>query len=166
MYSSLTHHPEIAATNLKKEVNFYSTNMRNDFPYGNGIEFYSTYFSNDKEQLIIDFSPVYMMIPNSAELIRNTTPHMKFIITLRDPVDRTYSHYRMEENRYYDRVHRQGTLRSSCADRKNVTTFKHYLQEEYDTLGRCRQLYWNPSPVSKIIMNENLEINNIIDSME
>jgi len=38
-------------------------------------------------------STSYLWDPESAKLIHNTVPHAKIIIMLRDPIERTFSHY-------------------------------------------------------------------------
>ena len=149
LYTSLTHHPNIA-TSVVKEVNFYSqhTTIIEKAPYSKGVEQYSSNFVHERDEFVIDFSPVYMMFSEPAELIYQTNRNTRFIVTLRDPVDRTYSHYRFQDVRFYDHKHIRSTLNSTCPNRRDILTFKHYLSEEYHVLNSCNMIKWNPPQVS------------------
>ena len=149
LYFGLTNHPKISESSIK-ENNFY-IHGNSDGKFKSGIEVYSSAFVHDPNQIIVDFSPKYMMVPESAEFIYQTNRNAKFIIILRDPVDRTYSHYRYQESLYYKSRNINSTLESDCPDRHNVT-FKQYIQEEYELLNTCNLLTFEHSPVSyKII---------------
>ena len=81
LYYTLIHHPKIARSSVK-EVNFYLNDTFND-DYTLGIRQYSSNFVHDPDQIIVDFSPKYMMVPEATELIYQTNKNTKFIITLR-----------------------------------------------------------------------------------
>ncbi|NDW01344.1 MULTISPECIES: sulfotransferase domain-containing protein [unclassified Salipiger] len=46
-----------------------------------------------------DATPIYTYWPPSLERIQNYNPDMKLIVSLRDPVQRAFSHWRMETSR-------------------------------------------------------------------
>ena len=46
-----------------------------------------------KSDLVGEATHRYISDPKSAELIKNTLPNVKIIVSLRDPVDRAYSQY-------------------------------------------------------------------------
>ena len=133
LYFSLINHPRIAASR-GKELNYY-LNTSYD-----GIVHYSDYFIHDSDKILIDFSPKYMMVPESAELIYKTNRNAKFIITLRDPVDRAYSHFRFQQKLYSNDRHIESLLNGPCPRRIEDITFKHYLQEEYHVLTKCSMI--------------------------
>ena len=133
LYFSLINHPNIAASK-GKELNYYL-----DTSY-EGLVHYSSYFIHDSDKILIDFSPKYMMVPESAELIYNTNRNAKFIITLRDPVDRAYSHFRFQQKLYTNDRHIEGLLNGPCPRRIEDITFKHYIQEEYHVLTKCSMI--------------------------
>ena len=93
-----------------KELNFFSnveSNNREDYlPPKHGIsyhtkiikskEVYQSLFSNaTQSQLKGDISPSYMWDKETANRIFNHNPEAKIIISLRNPVDRAFSHYIM-----------------------------------------------------------------------
>ena len=90
-YDILKNHNEVFVPKFK-EPHFF--NFDNNF--SKGIDWYSqTYFGNvSEEKAIIDFTPTYLYSNLCAERIFNCLgPKMKFVVILRDPVDRAYSHY-------------------------------------------------------------------------
>jgi hypothetical protein len=72
-----------------KETKYFERN------HGRGIEWYASLFRHCKgDRPIAEICP-YLAGPKAPEWIAETIPHSKFIVTLRDPVDRMYSHYKM-----------------------------------------------------------------------
>ena len=67
-----------------------------DENYFKGIDWYKkTYFTDiNNESVIVDFTPTYLYYKLCAERIFDSLgPNVKFVIILRNPVDRAYSHY-------------------------------------------------------------------------
>lgn len=90
-YDILKNHKEVFVPKFK-EPHFFNF----DKNFSKGIDWYSqTYFGNvSQEKAIIDFTPTYLYSNLCAERIFNCLgPKMKFVVILRDPVDRAYSHY-------------------------------------------------------------------------
>lgn len=90
LYDILKQHPEIFIPAFK-EPHFF------DIPenYNNGIEWYEkNYFKNINKKIIADFTPSYFFEKQAPKRIFNDLgENMKFVILLRHPVDRAYSHY-------------------------------------------------------------------------
>lgn len=75
-----------------KEPHFFNI----DENYLKGLDWYKkTYFKDiNNESIIIDFTPTYLYNKLCAERIFDSLgPNVKFVIILRNPVDRAYSHY-------------------------------------------------------------------------
>ena len=75
-----------------KEPHFFNI----DENYLKGLDWYKkTYFKDiNNESIIIDFTPTYLYYKLCAERIFDSLgPNIKFVIILRNPVDRAYSHY-------------------------------------------------------------------------
>ena len=81
-------HPEIFM-HSKKELHFF------DKDYNKGIGWYEQYFNNvnQNSKAIGEGTPAYLYDDNVAGLIKKHLPNVKLIASLRDPVDRAYSHY-------------------------------------------------------------------------
>ena len=91
LYDILRQHPEVYLPSFK-EPHFF------DIPdvYAKGIHWYKeTYYNSVKtEKCIGDFTPSYFYEEESANrILQNLGKELKFIVILRNPVDRAYSHY-------------------------------------------------------------------------
>jgi hypothetical protein len=89
--SILRTHPNIYLPQKRKEVHFF------DEHYERGIEWYKEWFS-DVQQLSKpirtgEITPKYLYTEQAPIRIKEHIPDCKFILILRNPVDRAYSHY-------------------------------------------------------------------------
>jgi hypothetical protein len=72
-----------------KETNFFVWN------YGRGLEWYASQFRRCPPGVPMgEFGPMYFIAPETRERIARHIPGCKIICTFRDPVERTYSHYK------------------------------------------------------------------------
>ncbi len=103
-----------------KEVHFFDD--ESNFSKGKNVN-YSTYHSNFKgvtqETLLGEATPIYMYWYDAPGRIWDYNPQMKFIIILRNPIERAYSHWNMERDR----------------DAENLTFLEAINSEEH----RCRE---------------------------
>ena len=88
--SCFIEHPDIFVSYVK-ENNFFSSH------YEKGIDFYKKNFLNvANEKIIADVSPQYMYHEKVAERIHNYNSKAKILFVLRNPIDRAFSHFKME----------------------------------------------------------------------
>jgi hypothetical protein len=86
----LTTHPEISfPKDGRKEVHFF------DYPEKIVDPRKDWYFSLfEPNKAVGEFTPSYLFVPECRDLIYETLgPNVKFIVTLRNPIDRAFSHY-------------------------------------------------------------------------
>lgn len=82
-------HPQIYMP-AKKELHFFDT----DFDKGWG--YYESFFPESKcskFKAIGEATPAYLYTPQVPQLIKSRLPDVKMIVSLRNPIDRAYSHY-------------------------------------------------------------------------
>merc|ERR1712063_97641 len=121
LWESLHLHPMISGSD-KKEVNYYVPGT-----IEKGLEWYANFYEQDKQdKVFLDFSPSYMMVPPSAEYIKQTNPYMRFIVTMRDPTERAYGQYEFQQK--YDAEYPKES--DSCKIRTQLT-FKQVIADEY-----------------------------------
>ena len=98
--SFLGQHPEICHS-PRKELHFFdSANYDDAEPIERIRERYHAWFSNFTGQKIVgESTPRYMFLPVVAERIYRYNPEAKLIVLLRNPIDRTISHYHMAKRR-------------------------------------------------------------------
>lgn len=84
-------HPEICMS-LPKELNFY---LEENW-LSKDLDWYRSHFSGENIKVLGDSSPAYTLFPihkGIPERIFQTVPMAKFIYLVRDPIERTLSHY-------------------------------------------------------------------------
>lgn len=89
LYNYLIQHPKIAPAS-QKEVHFFDLN------YQNGVKWYKAQFpqvADGKNLLTGEASPYYIFHPRVPARIHQHYPQIKLIALLRNPVERTISHY-------------------------------------------------------------------------
>ena len=80
-------HPEVFVSH-PKEIHFF------DLKFDKGIEWYSRLFANaDGAAAAGDATPSYVYLEDAVTRMAQTVPEARVIITLRNPIDRAYSHY-------------------------------------------------------------------------
>jgi len=96
-YDYLIQHPQIVPS-LKPAIGYF------DQHFSMGIEWYTEQFpllsqysdrDRPKGHITGEASPYYMYHPLVAERVKRYCPLAKFIVMLRNPTDRAYSHFRM-----------------------------------------------------------------------
>ena len=91
IYKVLGSHPEVYNSSFK-EPHFFD----NEQNYNKGLNWYiNNFYKKIKNQKIIsDFTPTYLYDKNAPLRIKETLGEdLKFVIIIRDPVERSYSHY-------------------------------------------------------------------------
>ena len=93
LYRMIDEHPEVFMAR-PKEIGFFSGWHDQD------VEWYSDHFSDaGVEQKAGEATPWYLHDPSAVDEMEKVVPDAQIIVILRDPVDRTYSHYWMERIR-------------------------------------------------------------------
>jgi sulfotransferase family protein len=86
-----------------KETHFF------DMFYHNGLDWYRAYFRDCPDEAMIgEVTPTYFSLPQVRERIARDLPGCKIVCTLRDPVARAWSWYRV--------LHREGRIRADFED--------------------------------------------------
>lgn len=87
LHEILASHPDVFLPSCK-EVHYFSLH------YDKGMSWYAHHFQDAKPaQLIGEITPYYLFHPEAARRIFNDLGLVKIVILLRDPLERTLSHY-------------------------------------------------------------------------
>ena len=93
LYRYLTEHPDIGRS-WRKEVHYF------DRYYDKGEAWYLAHFpKRGRFPLVGEASPSYLFHPKAPERVSETLGNVRFIVLLRNPVDRGYSQYQMKVKR-------------------------------------------------------------------
>lgn len=126
LYRVLRQHPDVYLPARKELVYFsgvYAARRDNGLPFT--LDDYRRYFTAAGQTAIGEMSPNYMYTEWTPRLIAECLPDVKLIFTLRDPVERAYSHYWHNIGRSYDHIQ----------NRKETLTFAEAIQRERERLA-------------------------------
>lgn len=130
----LSQHPEIC-TSYRKEPHTYSFEDRYIARFENSGKFaFSTMFHNyNNEKYILDASTTYLISDTAIDRIVKDCPNAKFIVVIRDPIERIESHYNWLKSLGFVNKNVQdeiGEWRDAQFDYRNhyYGYFKYYLQ--------------------------------------
>lgn len=85
----------------QKEVHFFDDDSR-DWGSGDYADYHRN-FEFGGAKICGEVTPIYMYWPHAMERIRDYNPDMRIVCLLRDPVERAWSHWRMETARGAER---------------------------------------------------------------
>ncbi|MDA0764959.1 MAG: sulfotransferase [Proteobacteria bacterium] len=138
LYDILRQHSDVFAPSFK-EPHFFDTPS----VYKNGVKWYSkTYFNNVKnEKCIGDFTPTYLFESEAPKRIfDNLGGEVKFIIILRNPVDRAYSHYLHSLRDEHESLSFEDALSNEQTSKKEYLS---YLRHSYVEQGLYTKMIVN-----------------------
>lgn len=93
IYYCLKEHPEVYVPD-KDALHFFTINNYK------GLGWYQNFYQNcNGEKAIVDPTPSYFRDPLAIKKIWEFNPNAKFIISLRNPIDRAFSHYWHEKKK-------------------------------------------------------------------
>lgn len=91
LFNTLARHPRVAPA-LRKEVHFF------DIHYPKGLRWYRAHFVHQEQKereglLAGEATPYYLFHPLAPQRMAQHLPNARFIVLLRNPIDRALSHY-------------------------------------------------------------------------
>ena len=91
LHNQLLNHPEVYVPETRKEVHFF------DWYFERGKSWYQKWFpeNSDSYKAIGEITPEYIYFEDVLPRLKQTLPDAKFIVVLRHPVKRAFSHYQM-----------------------------------------------------------------------
>lgn len=101
LFHYLSEHPQVRRS-IKKEIHYFDLN------FAKGPGWYQAHFPRQQhlgeQQITLDASPYYLFHPAVPDRLRAMLPEARFVVMLRDPVDRAYSHYWHSVKRGHERL--------------------------------------------------------------
>ena len=93
--SFLRQHPEICMPTTRKELHFFDREEENtDYK-----KYHASFNPKPQHRVIGEASPIYMYWETAPARIRNYNPKMRWVLALRNPVERAFSAWNMETKR-------------------------------------------------------------------
>ena len=135
LYDILRQHPDVYIPSFK-EPHFF------DIPenYKNGINWYGkNYFKNANQKIVADFTPSYFFDKEAPKRIfESLGGKVKFVVILRNPVDRAYSHYlHSKRDDHEDLEFKEALMNESSRLKKYEENgdYLSYLRQSYVSQG-------------------------------
>lgn len=91
LHAQLAVHPEVYVPLSRKEIHYF------DWYYDRGLNWYEKWFptKTTEYKAIGEITPEYLYFEEVLPRVQQTVPEAKFIVILRHPVKRAFSHYQM-----------------------------------------------------------------------
>ncbi|MDO8900628.1 MAG: sulfotransferase [Phenylobacterium sp.] len=94
LFDYLGEHPRLGLSDVK-EVHFFDDETR-DWSNPDYDDYHAHFDLADRSRVWGEATPIYLYWKNSLERIRAYNPQVRLIVMLRDPVERAFSHWKME----------------------------------------------------------------------
>lgn len=152
----LRRHPKICMAN-QKEVHFFDDNFffqRSTVDY-NG--YHSNFSPEASHELVGEATPIYMYWQDAPRRIWEYNPRMKWIILLRNPIDRAYSHWNMERSRNSDNMSFWNAIRYEQERCREALPRQHRVYSYIDRgyyLSQLRKI-WQFFPNRQVLILKN-----------
>jgi hypothetical protein len=121
----------------RKEVHYFDID-ENFPPEGPAYRHYHNQFPrSDMYKVYGEFTPNYMYFPQALQRIYTYSPAMKLVATLRNPIERAFSHYQMQRRDgretlpFGEAIAREGERMRAMAPRRNRV--KSYVDRGFYT---------------------------------
>jgi len=144
----------------KKEVHFFDNeaNFDNTVDYS---KYHSHFESGTKRTILGEATPIYMYWHQAPRRIWNYNPQMKFIIILRNPIERAFSHWNMERDRNTDDLSFSEAIHAEDSRCKGALPLQHRVFSYIDRGFYTEQLkrIWSvfPKEQTLIIKSQDLK---------
>lgn len=113
LYRQIATHPQVSCPK-RKEIRFF------DKHWDRGVEWYEAFFSGVSDDMVTgEASPEYLISEVAAGRMASLIPRARLLASLRNPVDRAYSHYLL--NHYHRRRERLSFSEAISAEAKRPT---------------------------------------------
>lgn len=147
IYRLLKQHPEVFLASVKETLFFADE-------YARGVGWYEAFFRGSEGRRVVgEVSNTYIYYPGTAVRIHAYRPDMKLIATLRNPVDRTLSHYvwllrnAQERGTFEEVIERRPDLLERGLYGRHLTEYLRHFDRErllvllFDDLRRDPQVF-------------------------
>ncbi|MEM9250987.1 MAG: sulfotransferase domain-containing protein [Planctomycetota bacterium] len=144
LYEAIRGHPSLFLP--RKEVHFFNRD------YADGLPAYAALFADaSADQRCGEITPDYLTHPDAAaRLADDLPPHARFLVLVRDPIDRAFSHYQL--TRCHGGRTREMTFLEACDRRPHVvdgSRYGHHLGRLIDAVGAERVRCWSDRDVAE-----------------
>ena len=144
LHDYLETHPDLCM-GTRKEVHFFDDDRYFKGLQGSEHKYHYFFKPTDARKLLGDCTPAYMYFRKAAARMHHYNPDMKIIMILRNPIERTFSHWNMQRAR-----------------KRESRTFWDTIQCEHndpDNLhpGKSEKFLWEHRYIRRSLYSEQIE---------
>ncbi|MFB5630908.1 MAG: sulfotransferase [Nitrosopumilaceae archaeon] len=147
LYEYLIQHPDIYSP-IGKEIDYF------DRLYSKGLDWYKVRFPLKIQKFFVknvigknfitgEATPRYVYHPHTLVRIKKTIPNVKFIVLLRNPIERSFSHYNMNVRNGYEYLTFDNAIKRENERIKGryekMRNNENYYSWDYDLFGYLEQ---------------------------
>ncbi len=153
-------HPDLLMAR-RKEVHFFD-NEKHDWESDNYDSYHAEFRANRGGKLMGEATPIYMYWNPTAVRIYKYNPQMKFIISLRDPVARAYSHWNMMRDKGKEKLPFRKALiaEEQRADRTRPLQTKAFSYLDRGFYARQLVALWDVFPRQQTLVIKSTDLLN------
>lgn len=154
----LKSHPGLMMASGLKEVHYFD-NENLDWNRNNH-DYYHSFFKQRRDKMIGETTPVYMYWNGALQRIHRYNPAMKFVITLRNPVERAFSHWNMEWDKKNERLCFWDALHAEPRRHRRVHPLqsRHYSYVDRGYYAQQLKRLWQIFPASQTLVIRNTDL--------
>jgi len=135
----LQHHPQVFMSQ-RKELHFFNRDQATDWTQPDYEDYEKNFAGAAPGQIKGEATPAYIFIPAAMERIHTYNPALRLIVVLRNPVDRAYSHWRMEKTRRTENLGFSAAIRQGRS-RANFSKLHHTYVDRGFYAPQIRRLH-------------------------
>ena len=161
---NISKHPEIFIDNNKNpeksEIHFYDINWKK------GIEWYKKQvkFEKNKNKIIGEKTPDLMYLEYTHPYMHFVNPFLKIIVILRNPVERAYSHWKLNKKNNSENLSFSKAISFELKNLKNqnktfFTSGYHYINRGFYYQQIKNLLKWFPMDNMLVLISEDVKNN-------
>ena len=120
----------------RKELHFFDNENIDNWHAVDYSQYELHFIAKNKNQIAGETTPIYLYWPDAIQRIFAYNPNMKLIICLRNPVNRAYSHWKMEFVKKKDTLPFSEAIRAGPMRGAGDGKFKDGCHRVYSYVGR------------------------------
>ncbi len=138
LWAYLSEHPNVTPP-MTKEMSFFDVNFHR------GLNWYRMHFPVNETRSLAPPTSVsltgestayYMFHPLAAQRIADTSPNIKIILLLRNPIDRAFSHYQLKVRRRQEQLSFEDAIAAEAqrlaGEQEKILADPHYYSVNHD----------------------------------
>lgn len=161
----LRKHPKICMAN-RKEVHFFDSDTLFMKKYENILDYYHSFFKNKNISCLSgETTPIYMYWYRAPQRVWEYNPAMKWILILRNPILRAFSHWNMEFSRGNEKLDFFDAILNERERCRKALPFQHRIFSYVDRGFYSEQIrrIWHFFPKSQVLVLKNDDLKGRLD---